>query len=318
MRSDRARWTGVGALLLAAVLTGLVAARWRPLMSYDEELARGLHPYAVTHPGVTRLMRVLTDWVWDPWTMRALAALACFWLWRRGERRRALLVALTAIVVASVVQQGLKALLGRERPVWPDPVDSADYAAYPSGHAMTAAVVCGLLLWLLPRTGPGTAGRRLGLTAWAVALISVLGVGFTRVYLGVHWPSDVVGGWLLGAALVLALVSVRLPAARRAAGGPTAPDASRPARTDAEGMHRTPIVVHRISASGGRQVTFRAAGREAALGVAHSDADVIEFLRRAEVPDPDEIVLGEDSALITWEADDPHVYEPSPPDLDVP
>ncbi|MFG2710646.1 hypothetical protein ACGFX2_08770 [Streptomyces goshikiensis] len=83
-------------------------------------------------------------------------------------------------------------------------------------------------------------------------------------------------------------------------------------------MRHTPIVVHRISASGGRQVTFRQVGRDVVLGVAHSDADVIEFLRRAEVPDPDEVVLGEDAELIAWEGDEPHAYEPTPPDLDVP
>ncbi|MER8098198.1 hypothetical protein [Streptomyces goshikiensis] len=83
-------------------------------------------------------------------------------------------------------------------------------------------------------------------------------------------------------------------------------------------MRHTPIVVHRISASGGRQVTFRQVGRDVVLGVAHNDADVIEFLRRAEVPDPDEVVLGKDSELIAWEGDEPHAYEPTPPDLDVP
>src|SRR2546430_2671644 len=78
-------------------------------------------------------------------------------------------------------------------------VDWASYAAFPSGHAMTATVVCGLLLWLLHRYGPGRAVWR---TALAMGVVSVLGVGLTRVWLGVHWPSDVVGGWLLGAMLV--------------------------------------------------------------------------------------------------------------------
>jgi undecaprenyl-diphosphatase len=64
---------------------------------------------------------------------------------------------------------------------------------------MTATIVCGLLLWLLHRRGPGRAVWR---TALTVALISVLGVGLTRVWLGVHWPSDVLGGWLLGATVV--------------------------------------------------------------------------------------------------------------------
>ncbi|WP_405532552.1 phosphatase PAP2 family protein [Streptomyces avidinii] len=212
MRKDPLWWTGIGCALLAAVLTALVVAGWRPLLAYDERVARDLHAHAVAHPAVTQFMRVLSDWVWDPWTMRALAAVACALLWWRGDRGRALLVALVTLA-ASVVQQGLKFFVGRERPVWSDPVDSAQYAAYPSGHAMTATVVCGLLLWLLPRPAPARSpGARApvvwAVTAWAVAAVSVLGVGFTRVYLGVHWPSDVLAGWLLGVALVALVTSV--------------------------------------------------------------------------------------------------------------
>ncbi|MEW1634220.1 hypothetical protein AB0469_09110 [Streptomyces sp. NPDC093801] len=83
-------------------------------------------------------------------------------------------------------------------------------------------------------------------------------------------------------------------------------------------MEHAPIVVHRVSPSGGRRVSLRAGGRESVLGVAHSDPDVIEFLRRAEVPDPDEVVLGGAPHLIEWQGDAPHAYEAEPPDSDVP
>ncbi|MFJ3877584.1 phosphatase PAP2 family protein [Streptomyces sp. NPDC090077] len=221
MRNTWLSRAGAGCALLAAVLTVAVAADWPPLVAYDDRLARDLHAYAVTHDGVTHAMRILSDWVWDPWTMRALAALACLWLWRRGDRSRAVTVGAAALVAAAV-QQGMKALLGRPRPAWPDPVDSAQYAAYPSGHAMTATVVCGLLLWLLPAKAPSGVVT----AAWAVAAVSVLGVGFTRLYLGVHWFTDVLAGWLLGVALV------SLAAFRHACPGrsPASPRADGPAR----------------------------------------------------------------------------------------
>ncbi|WP_078626393.1 hypothetical protein [Streptomyces sp. NRRL S-241] len=80
-------------------------------------------------------------------------------------------------------------------------------------------------------------------------------------------------------------------------------------------MERAPVTVHRISSSGGRRVTIRVNGVDTVLGVAYSDRDVIEFLRRLEVPDPEELVLG-DSPAIGWQGGQPHVYEQqeAPPD----
>ncbi|MFD3545400.1 phosphatase PAP2 family protein [Streptomyces sp. NPDC058655] len=226
MRNDPLRLAGVGCVLIAAVLTVLVVVRWGPLLFLDERIAEELHARAVAHPGTTQAVRVLSDWVWDPWTMRALAAAAFITLWWRGDRGRALRVAVAA-VVASVVQQGLKALVGRERPVWPDPVDAAHYSAYPSGHAMTATVVCGMLLWLLP----GAAPRWALATAWAVAAVSVLGVGFTRLHLGVHWASDVLAGWLLGVAVVAGATAGSGRRGRACSGrSPVSPRADGPAR----------------------------------------------------------------------------------------
>lgn len=69
---------------------------------------------------------------------------------------------------------------------------------------MTATFVCGLLVWLLHHYDTGRGPRRTGM---AVAVVSVAGVGVTRVWLGVHWATDVLGGWLLGG-LVVALAVV--------------------------------------------------------------------------------------------------------------
>ncbi|MFF0568725.1 phosphatase PAP2 family protein [Streptomyces sp. NPDC004041] len=197
-RTAPALRTGAVAGAASVVLLALVAVRWSPLMALDRSVAEALHRHAVADPGLVRVNRVLTDWVWDPWTMRALIAVAVVVLWWRGARRLALWVAATSLL-ASLFQQALKAVVGRERPRWPDPVDSAQFAAFPSGHAMTAVVTCGLLLWLLRLYG---AGPGLWAAALTVAVVSAVGVAVTRVYLGVHWLTDVVGGALLGVAVV--------------------------------------------------------------------------------------------------------------------
>jgi membrane-associated phospholipid phosphatase len=185
----------------SALLLVLVAVEWRPLFRLDEDIAGTTHRWAVDEAGVTHVMRILTDWVWDTWTMRLLCAGVVLWLWWRLKDRWTAVWLGATCLLGSLLQQVLKAAVDRARPVWPDPVDSAHYAAFPSGHAMTATFVCGLLVWLLHHYGAGRELRRAGL---AVAVVSVAGVGVTRVWLGVHWASDVLGGWLLGA-LVVAL-----------------------------------------------------------------------------------------------------------------
>ncbi|MFE5484913.1 phosphatase PAP2 family protein [Streptomyces sp. NPDC056527] len=194
------RSSAVVSAALAVLLLVLVAVGWPPLLSLDRSITDELHRSAVAEPGFTQLNRILSDWVWDPWTMRALIAVAVVVLWWRRERLLALWLTVTSLLTAAV-QQGMKWAVDRERPGWPDPVDSAQYASFPSGHAMTATVSCGLLLWVL------ALHWRENWRGWSVitvaALVSVLGVGWTRVYLGVHWPSDVVAGWLLGICLVI-------------------------------------------------------------------------------------------------------------------
>lgn len=191
--------TGLVCAALSVALVILVAVSWSPLMSLDRTIADTLHRNAVNEPALVQVNRVLTDWVWDPWTMRAAIAVTAIALWWRGSRWLAVWVAATS-ALSTLVQQVLKAAVDRERPRWPDPVDSAHYAAFPSGHVMTAVVTCALLLWLLRLHGTGPLVWR---TALVVAVVSVVGVAFTRIYLGVHWMTDVVGGTLLGVTMAV-------------------------------------------------------------------------------------------------------------------
>ncbi|MDT0381184.1 phosphatase PAP2 family protein [Streptomyces sp. DSM 42041] len=189
-------WASVcGGLGIALIL--LVVAGWPPLIDLDDGVSRTLHDAALSHPGWTGTARVLTDWVWDTVTMRVLVALAFVVLWWRGARALAFLLAVT-MLLGVLVQQSLKALVGRERPQWENPVDAAHFAAMPSGHAMTAALACGLLTWVA-----WTRLHRPALcwTVTAVAAVSVAGVSLTRVFLGVHWLTDVVSGVALGLAM---------------------------------------------------------------------------------------------------------------------
>jgi len=94
-----------------------------------------------------------------------------------------------------------KVVIGRPRPpaVWM--VGPVTGFSFPSGHAAEAAVY-GMLAYLVARTCPTC---RTKLLAWTIAAAASFAIGVSRVYLGVHWPTDVMGGWAL-AALWLAVL----------------------------------------------------------------------------------------------------------------
>ena len=91
-----------------------------------------------------------------------------------------------------------KLVVQRPRPhIIPRLMHGAGWYSYPSGHSMLAPIIFGLgiIVWAAP--WPSPALRR---AALALAALLALGIGFSRVYVGVHYPSDVVGGLLLGTA----------------------------------------------------------------------------------------------------------------------
>jgi membrane-associated phospholipid phosphatase len=82
-----------------------------------------------------------------------------------------------------------------------------DVADFPAGHALRATVFYGLAAFCVARLAPS---RRQGYTAYAVALIVIGAISLTRLYLGAHYPMDLLGGWMAGAALVAVIVSVHV------------------------------------------------------------------------------------------------------------
>ena len=141
----------------------------------------------------------------------ALLAVVCCAALYRGAHRTALLVALSG-AGAMVLFNVEKLIVGRPRP----PIEqlvSAPYSSFPSGHAtLAAAFYSALLIVFLARRPPLAAA--IG-AATTIAML-VAGVSLSRVYLGVHYPSDVAGGVLLGASwTLLVALSLRHPVRRR-------------------------------------------------------------------------------------------------------
>jgi membrane-associated phospholipid phosphatase len=204
-RVDRDRNLGlrltVAALAAALVMipfTLLLILAKMPMNRLDADVAEDLHEWALAHPGVTRVLIVWTD-AFGPWPWRIAVGAFALWLLYRGAPRLAIW-AITTVTVGGMLGLALKIIVARARPHLPDPVALAPGNSFPSGHAVNVTLGAGvlvlLLLPMLPRWG-----RRL---AWALAWFMVLSVAYTRVALGVHWVSDVVGGIVLGAAVIAA------------------------------------------------------------------------------------------------------------------
>lgn len=127
------------------------------------------------------------------------------------RKRGTALLVLAAVVGGQALSTVLKYFFERARPDLVPDAPQVFTASFPSGHAMLSAVTYLTLGALLARVQPSRAGR-LYFVALAIGLTMLIGA--SRVYLGVHWPTDVLAGWCVGAAWAMMcwLVAVRLQA----------------------------------------------------------------------------------------------------------
>ena len=192
-------------LLLLSLLLGLVAP-WVIFVNVAEDIWESggfigdkrilgfLHAHAA--PGFDRLALALTA-AGDPLPMGVLAGLITAGLAWWGSRAQAWFFGLS-VSGAMALNLLVKMVFARPRPTLWLSIKPAFYYSFPSGHAMGAAALVtavGFLLWPLR-------GHRLG---WALGAAFALGVGWSRIYLGVHYPSDVLAGWTGSVGWVVAL-----------------------------------------------------------------------------------------------------------------
>lgn len=161
------------------------------------------------------------SWVGSPTVMVIVAIAAGVWFYRgRGRSKAGVIVAAPA--AGGLLAGGIKLLYGRARPAGAALINERTFA-FPSGHAATSAAVMVTLCYALARER---------IISWPVAIaiggIVPLIVGITRLYLDVHWTTDVVGGWTVG--LFVAAMSAALYERLRA---------SEPAAADREGPQPT-------------------------------------------------------------------------------
>lgn len=187
--------------VMFALVLALVASRWAPLQAVDTAVVDTLNSAVSGRPWAVSTLQFVTD-LGGSEAAWLLLPVAVVWLLVRRSPHLAVYVAVTGLGTA-VLNTGVKALVDRARPLVDVPVLVAPGASFPSGHAMGSTITYGvLLLVFLPVLPP-----RSRWPAIAAVVTLVAAIGITRVALGVHYPSDVVGGWLLGV-LWLAVTAV--------------------------------------------------------------------------------------------------------------
>jgi undecaprenyl-diphosphatase len=128
-----------------------------------------------------------------------LTVVATLALLFHGKWKRALVFAGT-VIAADISSEVLKQVYDRPRPTLVPHGSYVYSASFPSGHSTLAAATFLTLATIIASLEPDRATKSL---AYGIAIALTVMVGFSRVYLGVHWPSDVLGGWFLGSAWAL-------------------------------------------------------------------------------------------------------------------
>jgi undecaprenyl-diphosphatase len=198
--ADSGLVTRLGIALVAAcafavpvgLLAVLVGQKASPVVEMDTSIEEALHRFALVNPWFVEAMKLVSA-VGQPTTFRVAGTVAALVV-LASNRPRLALWAMVTIWGGALLGVVLKLVVARARPVFPDPVDTAGGFSFPSGHALGAFVGCGVVLILIL---PHLAGAA-RVVAWAVAVLVVATVAFSRVALGVHYTSDVLGGCLVG------------------------------------------------------------------------------------------------------------------------
>lgn len=193
-RSPRPR----SARLLHAGCVVLLACIWLVMLLWGRgPLDRSIYEalYAGGHPALVLIAHALTL-LGEPTVLVGAGFIVAAWLWRVGRGRFALGL-LAVILLGRALSEVQKYTIARARPTLEPHLVVVKTSSFPSGHSTSSMIF--YLTLALALTADVRRRRVLAIAAVALSLL----IGLSRVMLGVHWPSDVVGGWSFGLLWVL-------------------------------------------------------------------------------------------------------------------
>jgi YegS/Rv2252/BmrU family lipid kinase len=208
LRPRRLGWSAL-CLALFAVLAVLVKTGWSPLQELDTDLGTGPESFTRAHDVVYQCWHYLGQ-LTTTLPMAIATAVTAIALEAKRHRRAAIWT-VGVMLSVGVTTALLKQFIGRERPVWEDPIQVLTSFSFPSGHSSGIVGAAGVAIVLSQMLVRRRGLRRLVL---GLALVLVVLVGADRLFLGVHNVSDIVAGYLLGAGVVLLWLALYDPTPR--------------------------------------------------------------------------------------------------------
>lgn len=221
-RHVRGFWAALAAFLTVGVLIGLAAAALFGALAglvnegltqrLDESVLRWLG--ARRSPALDEIMLDITT-LGDGVVLIMIAVIASVFLWIT-HHRWSVYILMIGMIGGKLLNSLLKAAFDRTRPSVVEWMYEVTSPSFPSGHAMGAFVTYGTVAYLVGRLGSTPRLRR---ATWLLAALMILAIGISRMYLGVHYPSDVIAGFVAGLAwlgfVIASLAAVRYFAPRR-------------------------------------------------------------------------------------------------------
>jgi undecaprenyl-diphosphatase len=199
---SRRLFRGVLAMLVFAlpvVLLGLaVRQQFGPLIRADDALSRAATGFSVRH-GLLPTLTVIQG-VSQPIFVYLVATVVVVWVWRSRKLKGRALWAFVTMMVGWAIGDISKLIAHRARPVVDGPVPHIEGYSFPSGHALNITLAAGVMVLLLwPLLSP--VQRRI---AVVLAIVVAAIVGLDRLFIGAHFPSDILAGHILGLGIMLA------------------------------------------------------------------------------------------------------------------
>jgi membrane-associated phospholipid phosphatase len=161
--------------------------------AFDDTVLRWFAAHRTPH--LNSIMLQITS-LGNPTTILVLLSVSCLFLWLTQHRYSVYLL-LIGILGGTFINTGLKLIFHRDRPSIVEWVTQVSSESFPSGHAMMSLIAYGSVAYLVGRLEPS---RLMRIITWILAVIIILAIGTSRVYLGVHYPSDVIAGYVGGLA----------------------------------------------------------------------------------------------------------------------